>query len=127
MVGKAIQLSCFASYHLKQFKTFTLDPLIRDKLTCSRITIEHLRPIVVAFVPVLAYGTFSGAEGHDTCGFELDFISRHDSGLPNAIAFRHPDHAVLLFKSINGITFVYTVGCHRMCPTGNVKVIIFHG
>jgi hypothetical protein len=78
MVGKAIQ-SLLHPHNLKQFQTFTFNPTVRDYFACVRITIGHLRPVVVTFVPMLAYGTFSGAEGHDTCGFELDFISWHDS------------------------------------------------
>jgi hypothetical protein len=77
MVGKAIQ-SLLHPHNFKQFKTITLNPFIRVKLPCVRITIGRFRPIVVAFVPMLAYGTFSGAKGHYTGCFELDFVSWHD-------------------------------------------------
>jgi hypothetical protein len=69
-------------HNFKQFKTFTLDPLIRHYFAFAtagvRVTIDRLRPIVVAIVPILAYGTFSGAESHNAGGFKLDFIAWHD-------------------------------------------------
>jgi len=56
-----------ASFHpldSEQFKAFALNPLIGDNLPRVRVTIGHLRPVVVAIVPVLADSTFRGTEGH---------------------------------------------------------------
>jgi hypothetical protein len=49
----------------KQFEAFTLNPLMRDNISRYRVTIGHLRPVVVTVVPVLADSPFSGTEGHN--------------------------------------------------------------
>jgi hypothetical protein len=75
---QAITGDCLTSFNpldCKQLKAFTLDPSVWDNLTRVRVVIGHFRPIVVAIVPVLANGTFRGAESHYASRFELDFIA----------------------------------------------------
>jgi hypothetical protein len=72
--GKAMCTS-FNPLNSEQIKAFTLDPLIRDNLSRVRVTIGRLRCKVIAIVPMLANGTFSGTECHYAGGSELDFIA----------------------------------------------------